>query len=613
MKIYNLFEKLTPSLSNKDLGPPPNKLFSFILHYLDGYKWQLFFLMLVSAAIAILEVSLFSFMGDIVNWLSHKNTNDFFNTELQTLLIISVIILIVIPILSLIHSLISYQALQTNLWMNICWQTHRFLLQQRLSFYHNEFAGRIATKVIQTSQALRDSVLKIVDVFVYVSIYFGSVVFLMGTADKRLIFPILTWLILYIGLQIYFIPKLKKVSSTVAHHRSSITGKIVDSYTNITTVKAFSSSKDELYYSKPSFQKFLNSSYGQNRLLTKLGVCIQLLNYLLVFSVSLICIYLWSKNSISLGAIAIVISISLRLNGMSQWIMYEVSALFQNIGTVLDGIELLNKANKKEQKTTKSDRQLINGEIEFKNIDFQYEKHSDIKIINNLSLKISAGEKVGIVGRSGAGKSTLINLLLKFYDPNAGDIFLDKNNIDTLDINSLRKNIALVTQDTSLLHRSIKDNISYGEKEVSLEQIINAAKKAHAHNFITELKDSYNNIGYDVEVGDRGVKLSGGQRQRIAIARVILKNAPILILDEATSALDSETEHAIQSSLEFLMKNKTVIAIAHRLSTIAAMDKLIVMENGKIIEIGSHSELLRKNGIYSSLWQHQSGGFIGLN
>jgi len=405
------------------------------------------------------------------------------------------------------------------------------------------------------------------------------------------------------------VPKLKAISSAQADARSTMTGRIVDSYSNITTVKLFSHNRNEAKYAKEGMEGFLDTVYSQMRMVTWLMTGVHTLNYLLVFAVGAISIWLWMDNAISVGAIAIAVSLALRLNGMSQWIMWEVSSLFENIGAVADGMNTLSRPLAIEDKSDAKDLVVKQGRIQIQDMSFHYGKGSGV--IEHLDLDIKPGEKIGLVGRSGAGKSTLVNLLLRFYDVESGKILIDGVDIQDVTQESLRAHIGMVTQDTSLLHRSVRENILYGSPDASEEEMLKATREAHADEFIHELTDPLGNTGYDAQVGERGIKLSGGQRQRIAISRVLLKDAPILILDEATSALDSEVEAAIQQSLNCLMEGKTVIAIAHRLSTIAAMDRLIVLDDGKIAEQGTHQELIAQNGIYAQLWAHQTGGFIG--
>jgi len=447
----------------------------------------------------------------------------------------------------------------------------------------------------------------------------------IGQADTRLVYPVLVWLFLYIAVQIYFVPRLKNVASKQAHARSDMTGRIVDTYTNITTVKLFSHSQREGEYAKQGMQGFLSTVYTQMRLAVGLNVIVHIINYLLVLAIGALGLYLWTDSIITAGAIAVAISLSLRISGMAEWVMWEVSSLFENIGTMIDGMGTFSKPLLIQDIDNAKPLMVNHGAIEINDVTFRYDEAAmsskkqsgnlaiveKTPVFDQLNLSINAGEKIGLVGRSGAGKSSLVNLLLRFYDIEQGNVKIDGQDISQVQQESLRAQIGMVTQDTSLLHRSVRENILYGHPDASEEELIAAAKKAEAYDFIQSLSDPSGNVGFDAQVGERGVKLSGGQRQRIAIARVLLKNAPILILDEATSALDSEVESAIQRSLTSLMKGKTVIAIAHRLSTIAAMDRLLVLDKGKIVEQGTHAELIASNGIYSQLWAHQTGGFIG--
>jgi ATP-binding cassette subfamily B multidrug efflux pump len=521
----------------------------------------------------------------------------------------SLMVLIAMPLVTFLHSAIVHQTLLGNYPMRIRWLAHRFVLRQSVSFFQDDFAGRVATKVMQTSLAVRETVMKLLDVLMYILVYFISMLVLIAQADYRLVLPMLGWLAGYIAIQLYFVPRLRRISEEQADARSTMTGRIVDSYTNISTVKLFAHNQRELSYAKESMNGFLATVHKQMRMVTGLNVCVQSLNYLLAFVIAAVAIGLWLVSAISVGAIAIAVSLALRLNGMSQWIMWEVSALFENIGMVADGMGTLSKPLTIQDKDGAKPLSISNGDIHFDQVAFHYGKE-DISVIDALDLHIKPGEKVGLVGRSGAGKSTIVNLLMRFHDVEQGAIKIDGQVISDVQQESLRAGIGMVTQDTSLLHRTVRDNLMYGRPDATEEEMISAAKRAEAHEFILGLTDPYGNTGYDAMVGERGIKLSGGQRQRIAIARVLLKNAPILVLDEATSALDSEVEAAIQHSLYRLMEGKTVIAIAHRLSTIAAMDRLIVLDKGAIVEQGSHSELIQQGGIYAKLWSHQSGGFI---
>ncbi|HHK8571815.1 TPA: ABC transporter ATP-binding protein [Vibrio parahaemolyticus] len=607
--MFKRFEGFTEPFPKSTPDQPPSGIFAFLRHYTRGYEKPLIIMSLMSTIVAIVEVMLFGAMGQLVDWLSTSNPETFLQDNRADLIFYGVLLLVVMPLLVVIYSLLVHQTLLGNYPMSIRWLAHRYLLNQSLNFYQDDFAGRVATKVMQTSLAVRETVMKSMDVFVYVTVYFTSMVVMLAAADWRLMIPMIVWLLVYIAIQIYFVPKLKDVASEQADARSTMTGRIVDSYTNIQTVKLFSHSQRETQYAEQGMKGFLNTVYRQMRLVTGFDVAVEISNYILVFSVAALSIYLWLDSAISVGAIAIAVSLALRVNGMSMWIMWEVGALFENMGTVVDGMKTLSKPIDIQDKPNAKDLVVSQGGIQFDNVSFHYGENKGV--INHLNLDIKPGEKVGLVGRSGAGKSTLVNLLLRFHDVEEGSIKIDGQNIADVTQDSLRSKIGMVTQDTSLLHRSIRDNILYGNPTASEEELLKATKQAHAHEFIETLTDPFGNVGYDAQVGERGVKLSGGQRQRIAISRVLLKDAPLLVLDEATSALDSEVEAAIQESLNELMQSKTVIAIAHRLSTIAQMDRLIVLDKGNVVEQGSHQELIAHNGIYAQLWAHQTGGFLG--
>ncbi|PAU36742.1 multidrug ABC transporter ATP-binding protein [Vibrio coralliilyticus] len=608
--MFKKFEGFTKPFPDEEPSQPPSGIFAFCRYYTRGFEVPLILMSLMATVVAIVEVSLFGAMGNLVDWLSTSNPETFWQENQSELMLYGGLLLIVMPILVVAYSLLVHQTLLGNYPMSIRWLAHRYLLKQSLNFYQDDFAGRVATKVMQTSLAVRETVMKTMDVFVYVSVYFTAIVVLLAQADWRLMIPMVIWLMCYVCIQLYFVPKLKKVASEQADARSTMTGRIVDSYTNIATVKLFSHSKRETVYAENGMRGFLDTVYRQMRLVTGFDVAVEITNYLLVFTIGALSIYLWMDNSISIGAIAIAIALALRINGMSMWIMWEVGALFENMGTVVDGMKTLSKPIDIQDKDNAKPLVVEQGGIEFDNVSFHYGDESK-GVISHLNLNIKPGEKVGLVGRSGAGKSTLVNLLLRFHDVESGSIKIDGQVISDITQDSLRSNIGMVTQDTSLLHRSIRDNILYGNPDATEDDLLRATKQAHAHEFIESLNDPFGNKGYDAQVGERGVKLSGGQRQRIAISRVLLKDAPLLILDEATSALDSEVEAAIQESLNELMQGKTVIAIAHRLSTIAAMDRLIVLDKGQIVEEGTHQELIQNEGIYAQLWAHQTGGFIG--
>ena len=607
--MFRFFEKLVNPFPPETPETAPSTLAAFCIHYTRGVIPHLMVMAALTACIAVMEVSLFRFLGELVDLLTANTPNTLWKNHSGTLVSYALIVLVILPFAVLLHSSIIHQALLGNYPMRIRWNSHRYLLGQSLSFFQDEFAGRIATKVMQTALSVREAVMKMLDVLLYVSVYFIGMVSVLGLSDPTLCIPLILWFLGYLAALRTFIPRLRQISTQQADARSAMTGSVVDTYTNISTVKLFSHAQREADYAKSAMDDFLQTVHPQMRLVTKLNVSVWFLNSLLLFSISALSIYLWSNDAVSTGAIAVAIGLALRLNGMSQWIMWEVSNLFENIGSVQDGMNTIAQPKGISDRKNSKPLDIQQGVIDFDRVDFEYTEGE--QVLKDLSLHIKAGEKIGLVGRSGAGKSTLVNLLLRFHDLNKGSISIDGQDVNQVQQESLRAQIGVVTQDTSLLHRSVFENITYGRPDATLEEVIEAAKKAEAHTFIQGLSDAKGRTGYEAHVGERGVKLSGGQRQRIAIARVLLKDAPILVLDEATSALDSEVEAAIQESLYKLMKGKTVIAIAHRLSTIAAMDRLIVIDEGRIIEQGTHQQLVEKKGIYAQLWQRQSGGFIG--
>jgi ATP-binding cassette subfamily B multidrug efflux pump len=587
---------------------PPKGLLAFCLHYSEGAKKWLALMAFAAAAIAAGEIVLFGFIGDVVNWLAAADKTTFLQTDGWKLAAMGAVIVLLLPGLAAVSTLTMHQTLLGNFPQRIRWMSHRYLIRQSMSYFQDEFAGRIGAKLMQTSLAVREVVMKLLDMLVYVVVYFTGAVILAASSDWRFAIPFLVWLVFYIALMRYFIPRMGKISQAQADARSLMTGRIVDSYTNIATVKLFSHSNREESYAREAMDEFLDTVYRQMRLFTVLNLLVVWSNALLLFSVAAVGIWLWLQGLMSPGALAVALGLVMRFQGMSQWVMWEMSALFENIGTVKDGISSISLPRVVADAPQAKPIGKINGDIKFENVGFHYGKASGV--IDGLNLHIRPGEKIGLVGRSGAGKSTIVNLLLRFYDRESGRILIDGQDIATVTQDSLRANIGVVTQDTSLLHRSVSENIAYGRPDATEADIIHAADQAEASAFIATLNDPKGRKGFEAHVGERGVKLSGGQRQRIAIARVLLKNAPILVLDEATSALDSEVEAAIQSKLQLLMANKTVIAIAHRLSTIAMMDRLVVIDGGTIIEQGTHAELLAQGGIYASLWNRQSGGFI---
>lgn len=567
----------------------------------------MFAMTILTAMIGAFEALLFALMGKVVDRLSEITPQLLWEYHLNDLLFFGVILLLSTLVIGA-QTLLKHQTLAGNFPMRLRWNFHRLMLNQSMSFYQDEFAGRVAAKVMQTALAVRDVWFIVSDIMVYVVIYFVTIVTVVGSFDLLMVGPFLVWLVLYVAALRYYIPKLAKVSQQQADARAMMTGRITDAYTNISTVKLFSHAGREAKYAQSAMQEFLGTVHGQMRMVSSIETINHLLNMLLIILSGGAVLWLWSQGKVGVGAVAAVTAMSLRLNGISHWVMWELTSLYEQIGTVHDGINTLSTMHKVQDAPDAVDIQVERGEITFDQVNFGYEAQETL--FNHLNLHIQAGERVGLVGRSGVGKSTIVNLLLRFYDIQSGQVLIDGQNIAQVTQNSLRGNIGMVTQDTSLLHRSVRDNILYGRPDATDEEMVLAAKRAEAHDFILTLRDAKGRTGYDAHVGERGVKLSGGQRQRIAIARVMLKDAPILLLDEATSALDSEVEVAIQAHLNQLMEGKTVVAIAHRLSTIAAMDRLIVLDDGGIVEEGSHQQLLAKNGVYAKLWSHQSGGFL---
>ncbi|MGA1831896.1 ABC transporter ATP-binding protein [Rhizobium wenxiniae] len=607
--MFSWFERRLNPYPDDQPTLPPKGLFAFCWHYTKpAWPWLLL-LGSCSLIIAVAEVLLYQFLGNIVDWLAAADRQTFLSDEGGKLIWMAVLVLVGLPLAGAVHTVTMHQVLAGNYPMIARWQMHRFLLRHSMAFFANEFAGRVSTKVMQTSLAVREATMKIIDVFVYAIGFFVSMLALVVAVEWRLVLPLILWFVLYVLILRYFIPRLRKLSSEQADARSMMTGRIVDSYTNIGTVKLFSHAGREESYAKEGMSEFLGTVHRQMRQISLLNIFVDLNNALTVFAVAGLGIWLWMGGGVSVGSIAVAIGLAMRINGMSQWIMWEVTALFEAIGTVYDGMNMMTKphdvtdANGARALATKK------GHIHYDGVRFHYGKSKGV--IDGLTLDIAAGQKVGLVGRSGAGKTTLMNLLLRFYDLEGGRITIDGQDVSAVTQDSLRGMIGVVTQDTSLLHRSIRDNIAYGRPDATDAEIIQAAKRANAFEFIEGLSDLQGRTGLDAHVGERGVKLSGGQRQRIAIARVFLKDAPILVLDEATSALDSEVEAAIQENLFALMEGKTVIAIAHRLSTLTEMDRLIVLDKGRIVETGTHEQLASGGGIYADLWHRQSGGFLG--
>jgi ATP-binding cassette subfamily B multidrug efflux pump len=606
--MFAYFESLIDPYPDDPPKQAPGSLLAFYAYYCKPV-WKLLALNVAAVVVlSIVEVSLFAFLGNVVDWLTNSDPKTFLAQEGWKLASMAFVAVIVIPLLGLLHSLLQLQGMMGNFGMIIRWKMHRYLLRQSMGFFADEFAGRVATKVMQTSLAVRDSVMTLLSVMVFVGVYFAGGMILVGTFHWLLSMPFLAWLIAYGFVLAHYLPRMGEVSKRQADARSLMTGRVVDSYTNITTVKLFAHADREEKYAKDAMDEFLQTVHPQMRLSTQFELWVQFLSGMLLVLAGGVGIWLWMNGQGTIGGVAVAIALVLRLNGMAHWIMWELARFFEALGVVQDGMNMMSKHMAVTDEPDAGSLDASDQPIQFENIRFTY--GGEGAVMDKLNLTIAPGEKIGLVGRSGAGKTTLTNILLRFYDVESGKITIGGTDIATIRQDSLRENIGMVTQDTSLLHRSIWDNIAYSKPNASEEEVIAAAKKANAWEFIQELVDNEGNTGLAAQVGERGVKLSGGQRQRIAIARIFLKNAPILVLDEATSALDSEVEAAIQESLFDLMEGKTVIAIAHRLSTISQLDRLIVMDQGEIIESGTHDELVSKEGVYSDLWARQSGGFL---
>ncbi|PQP06674.1 multidrug ABC transporter ATP-binding protein [Pseudomonas frederiksbergensis] len=609
--LYRRFEKLIDIFRDAPTAAPPDRVLPFYTYYLKQVWPSFAVLLIVGLFGALIEVALFSYLSRIIDLAQGTPNVNFFKEHGIELAWMAVVALVLRPIFVGLHDLLVHQTLSPSLTSLIRWQNHSYVLKQSLNFFQNDFAGRIAQRIMQTGNSLRDSAVQAVDALWHVLIYAISSLVLFAEADWRLMIPLLTWIAAFIGALYYFVPRVKERSVVSSDARSKLMGRIVDGYTNITTLKLFAHTNFEQQYAREAIKEQTEKAQLAGRVVTSMDVAITSMNGLLIVSTTGLALWLWTQSLISVGAIALATGLVIRIVNMSGWIMWVVTGIFENIGMVQDGLQTISQPVSITDREQAKPLNVARGEVRFEHVDFHYGKKSGV--IGDLNLIIKPGEKIGLIGPSGAGKSTLVNLLLRLYDVQGGRILIDGQNIAEVGQESLRERIGMITQDTSLLHRSIRDNLLYGKPDATDAELWEAVHKARADGFIPLLSDSEGRTGFDAHVGERGVKLSGGQRQRIAIARVLLKDAPILIMDEATSALDSEVEAAIQESLETLMQGKTVIAIAHRLSTIARMDRLVVLENGKIAETGSHAELLAHGGLYARLWQHQTGGFVGID
>jgi ATP-binding cassette, subfamily B, multidrug efflux pump len=587
---------------------PPRGFVAFMWACTRGLRHYMLWMTLCTAVIGAFEALLFAFLGTIVDGLGKATPARLWADEGHKLLWLGGVLAASVALIA-VQSLLKQQTLAGNFPMLLRWNFHRLMLAQSMHFYQDEFAGRIATKVMQTALAVRDAWIILAELMVFVVIYFVTIMAMLGGFDVWLLLPFMAWLVLY-GVALWaFVPKLGRVAKAQADARSLMTGRITDAYTNIATVKLFSHARREASFARSAMQEFLGTVQQQMRLVTAFEIVNHALSMMLIASTAGVALWLWMHGAVGVGALAAATAMALRLNGISHWVMWEMAALFEHIGTVQDGINTLSRPHAVLDAPEAKPLTVSRGDVRFEQVSFAY--GGTRPVIDGLSLHIRPGEKVGLVGRSGAGKSTVVNLLLRLYDVEGGRVLIDGQDIAHVTQDSLRAQVGMVTQDTSLLHRSVRDNILYGRPDADNAAMVAAATRAEAFEFIQGLTDPAGRKAFDAHVGERGVKLSGGQRQRIAIARVMLKDAPILLLDEATSALDSEVEAAIQASLYRLMEGKTVVAIAHRLSTIAAMDRLIVLDKGRVVEQGDHRALLAQGGLYARLWAHQSGGFLG--
>ncbi len=609
--MFKYFEdKLKPTEIAPEAPPPPDgerALLRFYWHYARQAKGLIIALFGAGLAMALMDTLIPIFIGRVVTLVSTHDAVTLAAEEWPQLLGMALALIIGRPTTLLLRGLITNQAINAGLTNMTRWQAHWHVVRQSWSFFQNDFAGRVANRVMQAGPALRESIVSTINAVWYIVVYGLTALVLMLSNDWRLTLPLLAWCFAYAAMLRYYVPRLRDRSRAMSEMRSTLTGRIVDSYTNILTVKLFARARDEDSFVRESVDEHTASFRLQLRMITRYVLTLSIINALMIAGTAAVAVSLWVHGIIAVGVVATALPLAWQISNMSGWVADNITSIFENVGVVQDGMKSIAVPRQMGDEPGATELVVSKGAIRFENLTFGYGTQRGV--LHGLSLNIAAGERIGLVGHSGAGKSTLVNLLLRFHSPDSGRITIDGQDIAGVTQESLRTQIAMVTQDTSLLHRSIRQNIAYGRPWAPEEEIIAAAKQAEAMDFIETLEDWNGRTGFDAHVGERGVKLSGGQRQRIAIARVILKDAPILVLDEATSALDSEVEAAIQGQLDTLMRGRTVIAIAHRLSTISKMDRVVVMDQGRIVEIGTHAELLRHGGAYARLWGRQSGGF----
>jgi ATP-binding cassette, subfamily B, multidrug efflux pump len=606
--MFGFFERQLKPTQAPDRPEPPARLIAFYWHFAREAKPLFLALFGAGLIVALLDTLIPVFIGRVVSLLTANPPDQLFEKFWPLLLLMAFVLLIARPAALVTQAMIANQAIAANVSNRIRWQNHWHVVRQSWAFFQNDFAGRIATRVMQTGPAMRESIVALLTAVWYILVYGTGALILLARADPWLALPVVLWFAGYSAMLRVFVPRMRDRSRDMTEVRSMLTGRIVDSYTNILTVKLFARAREEDAYVRDAVDSHTRKFYLSLRLNTLFGFTLASLNALLVTGTGALALFLWTRGKVEVGTVAMALPLAWQIVNIAGWVAWQVTDIFENIGVVQEGMLTIARPITLTDRADATALAVTSGEIRFEDVRFGYGRETGV--IEGLTLRVEPGGKIGLIGRSGAGKSTLVNLLLRFFDLEDGRILIDGQDIATVTQESLRAQISMVTQDTSLLHRSIRDNIRYGRPDAGDSEIVAAAKLAHAHDFILELEDWRGRRGYDAHVGERGVKLSGGQRQRVAIARVILKDAPILVLDEATSALDSEVEGAIQQSLGTLMAGKTVIAIAHRLSTIARMDRLIVLDHGHVVEQGTHADLLRLGGHYAALWRRQSGGFI---